>query len=309
LCVCGYVAYRHYMAFRMPDHREIAQAIGDTKGLSLFLRRALTPGDDFEPIPTPHPGDWLSVHQEPGQGFQEFAGSNPRRPGGRKNRIYLAPLGEFAEDAGPRLDMLRDCAAAYFMMDVFVLPRAEVNTNRFTTRINPVTRNRQVLSLDVLVYLRQNMPKDAFCVLAVTMEDLYPEEDWNFVFGQASLKTGVGVFSFARYDPAFYGYTRGRDCERLLSMRSCKVLVHEISHMFSLAHCTFFHCLMNGSNHLAESDARPIHLCPVCLRKLQYSVGFNVVEYYQKIFHFHRTYDFDREAQWVNRRLEHIMGT
>jgi archaemetzincin len=65
---------------------------------------------------------------------------------------------------------------------------------------------------------------------------------------------------------------------------------------------------MNGSNHLAESDARPMHLCPVCLHKLQHSIGFNVMEHYQKIFHFHRNYDFDREAQWVNRRLEYILG-
>jgi bacterioferritin len=35
--------------------------------------------------------------------------------------------------------------------------------------------------------------------------------------------------------------------------RSCKVLAHEIGHMFGLSHCVFFHCLMNGSNSLAES--------------------------------------------------------
>mgnify|MGYP000107882883 CR=1 FL=1 len=44
---------------------------------------------------------------------------------------------------------------------------------------------------------------------AVTMTDLYPSEDWNFVFGQASLRNRVGAYSFARYDPAFYGKERG----------------------------------------------------------------------------------------------------
>ena len=297
------------MAFRAPDHKEIERAIGNEPGLPLFRRRALTPGDDFEPIPLPHPGDWLSVQQEPGQGFHEFVASHPRKPDGRKRRIYLTPLGEFPDESGPSLQMLKDCAEAYFMMDVRVTPQVDVNPGRFTSRINPVTQNFQVLSLDVLVYLRQHMPKDAFCTLAFTMEDLYPEENWNFVFGQASLNTGVGVFSFARYDPAFYGHARKEGYRPLLNMRCCKVLVHEIAHMFSLAHCTFFHCLMNGSNHLAESDARPMHLCPVCLHKLQYSIGFNVMECYQKIFHFHRNYGFDREAQWVSRRLEYILGT
>jgi len=96
------------------------------------------------------------------------------------------------------------------------------------------------------------------------MTDLYPEPSWNFVFGQASLRERVGVYSFARYDSAFYGEARDRDYETLLLRRSCKVLAHETGHMFGLAHCIYFNCLMNGSNHLAESDRRPLHLCPVC---------------------------------------------
>src|SRR5208337_989956 len=89
--------------------------------------------------------------------------------------------------------------------------------------------------------------------------------------------------SFARYDPAFYGEQRGKDYQIILLRRSCKVLAHETAHMFGLAHCIYFRCLMNGSNHLAESDARPMHLCPVCLRKLQTSVGFDVVHRYQNL--------------------------
>lgn len=296
------------MAFNPDDPNDVSRAIGSTAGLPLHLRRALTPGEDFSPIPAPHAGDWLSVNPEPEESFPQFVASNPRKPGGKRRRIYLTPLGEFSEDSGPSLSMLRDCAASFFMMDVALTPVLEVNPSRFTTRINPVTSNFQVLSLDVLVHLRQHMPADAFCMLAITREDLYPEENWNFVFGQASLKTGVGVFSFARYDPAFYGYARQGVAEHLFNERCCKVLVHETAHMFSLGHCTFFHCLMNGSNHLAESDARPMHLCPACLRKLQHSIGFNIMEHYQKIFQFHRAYGFTREAQWVNRRLEYILG-
>ncbi|XP_045155773.1 archaemetzincin-2 [Echinops telfairi] len=36
------------------------------------------------------------------------------------------------------------------------------------------------------------------------MIDLYPRDSWNFVFGQASLTDGVGIFSFARYSNDFY---------------------------------------------------------------------------------------------------------
>jgi archaemetzincin len=35
--------------------------------------------------------------------------------------------------------------------------------------------------------------------MAVTAVDLYPKESWNFVFGQANIVSGCGVFSFARF--------------------------------------------------------------------------------------------------------------
>lgn len=60
----------------------------------------------------------------------------------------------------------------------------------------------------MLNFLKARVTADAFCVLAVSMEDLYPEPSWNFVFGQASLRERVGAYSFARYDPAFYGEPR-----------------------------------------------------------------------------------------------------
>jgi archaemetzincin len=73
--------------------------------------------------------------------------------------------------------------------------------------------------------------------------------------------------------------------------------------MFGLAHCIFFNCVMNGSNHLDESDRRPMHLCPVCLRKLQFSVGFDVVQRYEKLAGFYEAADFANEAQWTRNRL------
>jgi archaemetzincin len=51
------------------------------------------------------------------------------------------------------------------------------------------------------------VPAKAFGGIAVTMEDLYPDDEWNFVFGLANMMTKRGIFSFARYDPAFYGDT------------------------------------------------------------------------------------------------------
>jgi len=129
------------------------------------------------------------------------------------------------------------------------------------------------------------------------------------VFGKASLKGRVGVFSFARYSPLFWkeqirpfsqvhaasatalGHpiwspnlgvfqcvcvcahssgcftpcsvvavmllllmlwldrvTLARTWQGAVLKRACKVLSHEITHMFNAKHCTFFRCRMNGSN-------------------------------------------------------------
>ncbi len=110
------------------------------------------------------------------------------------------------------------------------------------------------------------------------------------ILGQASLRDRVGVYSFARYQ----GQAR----------RSCKVIAHETSHMFGIEHCIFFRCVINGSNHLAESDARPMHLCPVDLRKLQWSVGFDVIERYRRLRAVCERAGFTDEARWCEREIE-----
>lgn len=72
--------------------------------------------------------------------------------------------------------------------------------------------------------------------------------DWNFVFGKASLVDRVGVFSFARYDPRFWGEEEQEGDASLVLRRTLKVCVHEIGHMYGISHCVYFSCFMNGSN-------------------------------------------------------------
>jgi archaemetzincin len=74
-----------------------------------------------------------------------------------------------------------------------------------TTRMHAQTQQRQALTSDILQLLKATLPKDGYCLLAVTMIDLNPKPDWNLLSGQASLKERVGVYSLARYKPAFRG--------------------------------------------------------------------------------------------------------
>ena len=296
------------MAFTPPNPEEALRAIGRTQGLPIILQRALDPGTDFAPIPVPKPGDWLAEHREVGQTFDDFVRVGPTKPDTLRSKIFLQPLGEFPEGRTVSLETLKAYGSAFFAMDVEVLPPVAIDGSQLRARISPYSRNRQLFTPDILIFLRSRLPPDAFCLLAITMEDLYPHPSWNFVFGQASLRDRVGVFSFARYDPAFYGQERGKDYQEVLVRRTCKVLVHEIGHMFSLHHCIFFKCVMNGSNHLQESDARPLTLCPVCLRKLHLSIGFNVVDRYRKLLWFYQKAGFDPETRWVANRIKKIAG-
>jgi archaemetzincin len=292
------------MAFTPPNREESLRAIGNIKDLPIPLQRALIPNNDFEIVPVPNSGDWLAEHFEPGQSFDDFISITPVKPDRHRNKIYLQPLGDFIDGQSPSLEKLKAYTASYFMMDAKILPVLPIMGSHLTTRKNPYTRNLQILTRDILILLKKSRPPDAFCVLAITMEDLYPDPYWNFVFGQASHQDGVGVFSFARYDPVFFGEKRRKDFQDVLLRRSCKVLAHETGHMFSLAHCIYFQCLMNGSNHLQESDARPLSLCPVCLHKLQFSIGFDVVDRYRMLLDFYQRMGFEYEAGWVLKRLK-----
>jgi len=294
------------MGFEPPGPQKRLEAIGATNGLPAVLQRALALDDSFQPVPVPSPSDWLAVHREPGQTFDDFRRSQPNRPDTRRRIIYLQPVGDFRAQQSPSLEMLRQYAADFFQMEVKALAPISISASGVTSRTNSMTGRRQVLTGGVLHWLQGRLPGDAFCLLGITMEDLYPEPSWNFVFGQASLNERVGVYSFARYDPAFYGEPRGKDYPALLLRRSMKVLTHETGHMFGLTHCVYFNCVMNGSNHLQESDRRPLHLCPVCLRKLQFSVGFDVVKRYEALAQFDRQAGLEDEAAWVDRRLEKI---
>ena len=128
-------------------------------------------------------------------------------------------------------------------------------------------------------------------MLSVTMEDIYPRPEWNFVFGLANLTSRTGIFSFVRYDPLFWGIENPKR-NLILLKNACGVMVHEIGHMFGIKHCIFYNCTMNGSNSYDESCRAArckitiiyfiiIDLCPVCLRKLSKAIGFKVKDWLQ----------------------------
>lgn len=262
--------------------------------------RTLFRSDGFRSKRVPKPGEWLAQHEEDGQPLHEFIRSNPNRPDNGRHIIYLQPFGDWCGEECPPLQALREYASAFFLREVAVLPEVSLEALAVTERYNPHEGQRQLLTTDILRYLARRLPDDAFCLLGMSMADLYPDPNWNFVFGQASLRNRVGVYSFARY-------TEEGD-PRLTLRRSLKVMAHEIGHMYGMTHCTYFECGLNGSNHLEEADKRPIHLCPVCLRKMYWSSDIDPLERYHHLGNFYKNFGFEDAAGFIEQRLNRCMN-
>lgn len=287
-----------------PVPPEVA-AIGETSHLSPALRRAFDPAGHFEPMGKPAPGEWLAEHPEKPQPFAAFLDANTNVPAGARRVLYLLPIGEFPKTAPP-LSALSAITGAFFQLEVRMLPAVSVHDVTAKTRINGHTQKRQLLAPDVLAWLTKRLPADAFGLMAITMEDLYPEPSWNFVFGMASLRERVGVQSFARQDPAFFGEPRGDGWQQTALRRATWTLVHEIGHMFGLTHCTYWKCVQAGSNHQAEADSRPLHPCPVCLRKLHSAIEFDPAVREEQLARILRELGIADEAAWSERRAKWI---
>ena len=267
------------------------------------MRRLLNPSS-FIPMGKPEPADWLTVKPEPGQTYSQFVHSHPNFPDELRRTIYLQPLEEFST-GGPNLSQLKAFTEAFFSMPVQVLPVLPAKAGKFTARFNGLTRKPQLLTGDILTVLKQHLPKDAYCLLGITMRDLYPGPAWNYVFGEAYLQDRVGIYSLIRYDPQFWGEDKP-DRTTIILRRSCNVLAHETGHMFGIEHCIYFHCVMNGSNSLPETDSAPLHLCPVDLRKLYASVKFDPVARYAHLRDFCHNTGLKDEAAWLDTQLAHL---
>lgn len=99
------------------------------------------------------------------------------------------------------LDKLLSFCSAYFSeMRVKLMPPLDLSDiPKLTSRIHGRTNRRQFLVDDIIHFLSSRKLRGAYCILGVTVVDLYPGPQWNFVLGQADMEKGSGVFSFGRY--------------------------------------------------------------------------------------------------------------
>ena len=332
----SYLGYCYKMASRSkskrfvrPNSKEVIAAIGLEDNMDRFmefLRKCseltqlevdLDGNILFPQIELPGADDWLRNFPTEPEPFYKWQKKIRNHVLPRVRTIYILPLGEFAatgkasgktKEASAKVDtvgkvFLHDLEtyAQLFFPGMIVKLLKEVPLSKLKCRsrhhtVDDGVTREQLMIPGIFEYMKSTLPRDAYCMLAVTMIDLYPNEDYNFVFGRASLLDGIGVFSFARHHPYFFDKDKDVSVAslnelspeeyQLLQWRAIKVLTHEICHMFGLKHCVYFTCLMNGSNHAEESDRKLTFLCPVCLRKMQDAIKFDFLARYKGLLTF-----------------------
>ncbi|HEY9047148.1 MAG TPA: archaemetzincin, partial [Ohtaekwangia sp.] len=246
------------------------------------------------------PGDWLYEHEEKGQSFEQYIKFKPVSPNEVQKKIYLQPVGTFSALQQELIKSTAEYLRIFFGLEIIIQPAIEDSIIPSTARRLREDGHEQFLTTYIMDYLEKNIPQDAIVIMAITVNDLYPADSWNFVFGQARLKKRVGVSSI-------YWYTDGpvdSSSYTLCLQRLIKTSSHEIGHMFSCEHCTHAVCVMNGSNSVVESDSRPNRLCSECLKKLYWNLKFNLPERYSMLENYFSANKMDNDYQLISRDRE-----
>ena len=127
----------------------------------------------------------------------------------RRHTILIQPLTHSQASSGYKhteihpsvlSHLCRFCEQFFHGMTVEVAPPVDLSQIRkLTRRVHHATNREQFLVGDIIKFLKSRRSWRVFCSLGVTVADLYPSPEWNFVLGEASMGEGCGVFSFGRY--------------------------------------------------------------------------------------------------------------
>ncbi|CAF3789888.1 unnamed protein product [Rotaria sordida] len=306
------------MNFIPPNTKLIAEALGDISQLPRDMQMAVTNKlhESFQPVPIPNHGDWLRYHEEKGQTLKAFEQTTSKAvPHSTFNTIYIQPVGSFNHPRAAPLNVIIQFARIFFAgCEVELLPTIDFSKDMKYRENHGIKQYRTDGFYNYLSQTRyfRDTSRELLCV-AVTMTDIYPDESWNFVYGEARVKDGLGVYSFARLDPLFSESSQIllsvplTKEERIVMLRRCiKILLHELGHLFGLNHCIYFICLMNGANNQIEMDRQTLYLCPVCLRKLYSTLYFDVRHMYENFVYLCEIYGLEEERLWYRKRLNCI---
>ena len=324
--------------FKLPLPTEIIKAIG-LEGESVLYKKMIM-GDYerfYDIIKVPEEGDWLMIHKEYGQTYNEYINNNCIQVDQNHDVIYIAPLSFSANEVMDQnfiTNIFLLCEAFFFGMKIRLIEISS-NFNGVDVKTDD-DKKMQINGEQLMDILSNELPNDAFCLIGLIDTDLYIESInkngkniFKPTFDSKNISKRTSIFSFARYDPLFNKNKKDISKNQkmkiyiLLLKRVCKAILKEICLMFGMKNCIFFSCLMNGNASLNEFDNKPIELCPICLRKLITNINCkgrdiknsrmkNPTIVYDRFVKLRDTlqenfYDiFENEVNWFNARIEFL---
>lgn len=231
----------------------------------------------------PIPGEWLFHNRELQQYPHQFLAAHPSILSPEKEKIYIQPIGSFSPMQSDILTKTAGYLAVFYNVSVDILDSVSASDVPAEARRKNEFDKEQLQTTYIMnKILQPNIPKDGRAVMGFTAYDLYPDDSYNFVFGQGRVGGDVGIYSIARFgnpdlDSAAYN---------MVLQRTFKVATHELGHIFGFRHCVDYECLMNGSNHMDETDRKPVCLCPLDLLKVTQGMGIDEIYRFQKLADF-----------------------
>lgn len=294
----------------------------------------------FQLLPRPGPDDWLACNRELGQSFRQYCKvtsytmASPHASFDTVLLVVFVPSSS-SEPDDTRASMLQDPSildpvrryveAFYHPLRVqVVVERLDVVTRsgRAGARSNASHRTtiidgefdietgvyavsvRELSKLALNVRTRDpGISRRTLVTMGLTMLDLRLDTGW--VYGCAMPNESSGVFSLARFHPAFCGpdptaAKSDASSTSTIVRRACKVLTHELGHLFGLKHCTDLMCLMNGANHVTELNRQPMLECPACTQKLTRCMRWDLARRYARLATVSRELAFVGEANTID---------
>lgn len=240
----------------------------------------------------PQDGDWLKEHKETNETFEQYVAKNPVSISEKRKVIYLQPIGIFSTLEDKMLKLTTEYVGYFFGLRTVLLdPISADAIPRDKKRVQFETEQLNA-SYIINSMLPKGMPADGIVIMGLTARDLYPYDNWNYVFGLASYSKRTAVTSMYRFE----GYDFMGGYYALCLNRLIKTATHEISHMFTMPHCVHAECLMNGANHLVELDGQPNALCSVCMAKLSWNLNFDNIKRMEQMISFCKKNKLDADA-------------
>lgn len=254
----------------------------------------------YVPADSSNMTDWQIAYSSKGETVEAYVAGNPIRPYAERKFIYVGILGQLSAPEQRIFESTCEYLSLFWGVSVQYFGTIP------TSRVPEYARRRAggELQFKTTYILHQIMvkelPEDAVNFILLTSVDLWPGNGWNFVFGQAAPAQRVGIWSMARH-----GNPDRSDAERqIVTRRTLKTASHELGHMFSLDHCVFYECIMQGSMHQKEADKKPVFLCPVCLQKGKYAAEWNTRQRFLYLQNYWAELGFVEEANQYARLLE-----